>query len=145
MATLPNGKPIDMDMLEAAMEDAEPTNTYFLNTLTGKVVFLSEYGDADEEEKLAAEIDGSRHYRRIERIPSPQAYQWMVDFVDEIVAPKDAHAAEKLSIALMGKGAFRRFKDVLYTTDEKWVQTWYEWRNHRFTEAVEAWLLQSVL
>lgn len=143
MATLPNGKPIDMEMLEVAMEDADLTHTYFLNTLTGEVLFLSEYQDVDEQEKLMAEIDGSSHYRRVERIPSSQAYQWMVDFVEEIVTPKDARAAEKLSIALMGKGAFRRFKDVLYTTDEKWVQAWYEWKNQRLTEAVEAWLQET--
>jgi hypothetical protein len=31
----------------------------------------------------------------VERIPSHEAYQWMVDFVDEIVAPADENAAEK--------------------------------------------------
>jgi len=29
MATLPNGKPIDMDMLETAMEDSDLANRYF--------------------------------------------------------------------------------------------------------------------
>jgi len=35
-------------------------------------------------------------------------------YSQEIVAPKDEQVAEKLSIALIGKGAFRRFKDVLH-------------------------------
>lgn len=55
MATLPNGKPIDMEMLEMALEDANMANTYFLNILTGEVVFPSEYDDVDEQEKLVAE------------------------------------------------------------------------------------------
>lgn len=140
MATLPNGKPIDMDILEVAMEDADLTHTYFLNTLTGEVVFLSEYDDPDEQEKLAAEIDGSNHYIRIERIPSSQAYEWMVSFKEEVVAPQDEITARRLSYALDGKGAFSRFKNALYHGDGKWVQAWYEWRKQRLTEAAEAWL-----
>src|SRR2546423_15494237 len=116
MFTLPNGKPIDVDMLETAMEDSDITNRYYLNTQTSEVAFFSDYdGTSDEEEML------EDYYIPIERIPSYEAYQWMRDFVDEVVAPKDEWAAEKLSIALMGKGAFRRFKDVLHSVGDKWV------------------------
>ena len=94
MLTLPKGKPIDEDMLEVAMEDADMGNTYFLNMQTGEVVFLSEYDDPDEKEKLSEEIDGSSDYVRIECIPSREAYQWMEDFVAEIVSPQDQQAAE---------------------------------------------------
>ena len=113
---------------------------YYLNTQTGEVLFLSEDDDMDEQERLAEEIEGSNDYVRIERIPSSEAYQWMSDFVDEIVAPKNQRIAQKLSTALRGKGAFRRFKDALYTTGEQWAQTWYDWRDQRLKEAMEAWL-----
>jgi len=113
--TLPNGKPINMDMLETAMEDSDLANRYFLNLVTGEVDFFSDYlGLSEEDEHLLEEIDGSDDYVTVERIPSHEVYQWMVDFVDELVAPADEHAAEKLSLALNGKGAFRRFKDTLY-------------------------------
>src|SRR5437868_15500361 len=109
ITTLPNGKPIDLDMLETAMEDADLANRYFVNLVTGEVVFFSDsLGLSDEDERLLEEIDGSSDYVAIERIPSHEAYQWMVDFVHEMVAPVDEHAAELLSIALNGKGAFRR-------------------------------------
>lgn len=97
MATLPNGKPIDMEMLEVAMEDGDLAHTSFLNTLTGEVVFSSDYDDIDEQEKLAAEIEGSNYYVRVERIPSFQAYEWMVDFKEEVVAPQDEITARRLS------------------------------------------------
>ena len=42
MNTLPNGNPIDMDMLETAMEDSDLSNRYYLNVVTGKVVFFSD-------------------------------------------------------------------------------------------------------
>ena len=134
-----------MDMLEVAMEDSDLTNRYFLNLVTGKVVFFSEYvGLSNEEEQLLEEIDGSDDYVAVERIPSHEAYQWMVDFVDEMVAPTDEHAAGKLSIALNGKGAFRRFKDTLHGVDDQWLQAWYQWRDKQLKAAVDEWI-KSVL
>ena len=145
MHTLPNGNPIELDMLEAAMEDSDLSNRYYLNLVTGKVVFFSDdLGLSEEDELLSEEIDESDDYIAVDRIPSHEAYQWMVDFVDEMVAPSDENAAEKLSIALEGKGAFRRFKDTLYRVDEKWQQAWYQWRDKQLKIAVEEWL-KSVL
>src|SRR6266581_1247724 len=103
MITLPNGKPIDLDMLKTAMEDSDQANRYFLNLVTGEVVFFSDYlGLSDED------------------------------------------AAEKLSIALNGKGAFRRFKDTLHRVDEQWLQAWYQWRDKQLKTVVDEWL-KSVL
>ena len=128
-------------MLEAAMEDSDLTNRYFLNLVTGKVVFFSEYvGLSNEDEQLLEEIDGSDDYVAVERIPSHEAYQWMVDFVDEMVAPTDEHAVGKLSIALNGKGAFRRFKDTLHGVDDQWLQAWYQWRDKQLKAAVDEWI-----
>ena len=145
MITLPNGKSIDLDMLETAMEDSDLANRYFLNLVSGEVVFFSDHlGLSDEDERLSEEIDASDDYVAIERIPSHEAYQWMVDFVDEMVAPADEHAAEKLFIALNGKRAFRRFKDALHLLDDQWLQAWYQWRNKRLEAALDEWL-KSVL
>ena len=138
--TLPNGKPIDLDMVELAMEDADLCNVYYLNTQTGEVARFSVYDDfSDEREQQLEEIESESHYIPIERIPSHEAYQWMEDFVAEIVAPKDAQTAEKLSIALMGKGAFRRFKNVLHHVGEEWVQAWYHWRDDQLYKAMKEW------
>jgi len=145
MDTEENQEPSLRDQLETAMEDSDLANRYFLNLVTGEVVFLSDYlGLSDEDERLLEEIDGSNDYVAIERIPSYVAYQWMVDFVDEMVAPSDEDAAEKLSLALNGKGAFRRFKDTLHRVDEQWLQTWYQWRDKGLKAAVDEWL-KSVL
>jgi Uncharacterised protein family (UPF0158) len=145
MATLPNGTPIDMDMLEAAMEDSDLTNRYFLNLVTGQVVFfLEDVGLSNEDEHLLEEIDGSDDYVTVERIPSHEAYQWMVDFVDQMVAPTDEYAAGKLSIALSGKGAFRRFKNTLHDVDDQWLQAWHQWRDKQLKAAVDEWV-KSVL
>jgi len=145
MAALPNGKPIDMNMLEVAMEDSDPTNRYFLNLVTGEVVFFSEYvGLSEEDEHVLAEIDESSDSVPIERIPTHEAYQWMVDFVNEVIAPVDEQTAEKCFLALDGKGAFRRFQNVLHRGDEQWLHTWHEWRDRQLKSAVDEWL-KSVL
>src|SRR5437764_14561169 len=145
MITLPNGKSIDLDMLETAMEDSDLAHRYFLNLVTGEVLSFSDYfGLSEEDERLLDEIDGSNDYVAIERIPSHEAYQWMVDFVDEMVAPADEDAAEQLSMALNGKGAFRRFKDTLYGVNEQWLQAWYQWRDKQLKTVVDEWL-KSIL
>ena len=140
MLTLPNGKQVDEDMLEVAMEDSNLTNLYFLNMQTGEVAFFTEYDDVSEErERQLEEIEVSNDYIRIDRIPSHEAYQWMADFVDEVVAPQDPFLAEKLSIALRGRGAFRRFKDVLHESADRWVQVWYQWKDHHLKETMHEW------
>src|SRR5216683_1023759 len=113
MITLPNGNSIDLDMLETAMEDSDLANRYFLNLVTGEVVFLSDHlGLSDEDERL----------------------------LEEMAAPADEHAAEKLFMALNGKGAFHRFKDTLHRVDDQWLQAWYQWRNKRLKAALDEWL-----
>ena len=98
MIKLPNGKSIDLDMLASAMEDSDLSNRFFLNLISGEVVFFSEHlGLSDEDERLLEEIDGSDDYIAVERIPSYVAYQWMVDFVDDLVAPVDERTADKLA------------------------------------------------
>ncbi len=66
--------------------------------------------------------------------------QWMVDFVDNIVAPADERAAEKLSLALDGKGAFRHFRETLHRLDKQWLQAWYQWKEQHLKAADDAWL-----
>jgi hypothetical protein len=145
MITLPNGKSVDLNMLETAMEDSDLANRYFLNLVTGEVIFFSDYlGLSDEDERLLEEIDGSNDYVAIECIPSHTAYQWMVDFVDAMVTPADEQAAEQLSMALNGKGAFRRFKDTLHHVDDQWLQAWYQWKDERLKATVEEWV-KSIL
>ena len=70
MIRLPNGKSIDLDILETAMEDSDLGNRYFLNLVTGEVVFFSDdLGLSDEDERLLEEIDGSNDYVAVERNP----------------------------------------------------------------------------
>ncbi|HEY1353180.1 MAG TPA: UPF0158 family protein [Ktedonobacteraceae bacterium] len=141
MTTLPDGRPIDGDALKEAMEDADLAHRYFLHLTTDEVRFISEYsGLSAQDAQLLEEIDESGDYVAVERIPVHEAYQWMVDFVDEVVAPADEDAAEKLGIALDGKGAFRRLRTTLQRLDQQWLQAWDQWRARRLNAAVDEWI-----
>jgi hypothetical protein len=132
---LPNGKPIDGDMLELAMQDADGSRLYFLNLQTGEVSTSDDVRTSGEEDME------EEHAIPVERIDSREAYQWMSDFVDDVVAPKNARIAAKLSLALRGKGAFRRFKDAVHSAGNEWEQAWYDWKDDRFEQAIKAWLM----
>lgn len=51
---------------------------------------------------------------------------------------KNAHLRELLDVALRGKGAFRRFKDVLLNYPAE-RERWFEFESQRQRETIEAW------
>jgi hypothetical protein len=67
---------------------------------------------------------------------SAEGYRDMVDFARRIT---DEHLVELLDVALDGKGAFRRFKDVIYRyPDER--ERWHRFSNDRTRGRARAWL-----
>lgn len=78
----------------------------------------------------------SGRYVDIPRKPSFEAYNLMVEFTNTV---KNRPLREKLNIALDGKGAFRRFKNVIsdYPEEEK---RWFTFKNKKLREEVVEWL-----
>ncbi len=125
---------------------------YYFDTETGEVVAIPEelMGALDEGESCeglpAWELDllpqaeeiyrGSDRYVEIPTRPSYEGYNWMVEFADGV---KDGKIRRELSIALDGKGAFRRFKNVLrdYPEVEK---EWFKFKAEREEKEVKEWL-----
>ncbi len=56
-----------------------------------------------------------------------------------IATVEDEHLAELLEVAINGKGAFRRFKDVLLNYPEE-RERWFEFRDSRMEERALEWL-----
>lgn len=81
--------------------------------------------DEDSERWLAVWCEGSR-----------AAYRDMEDFIEET---SDRDQAERLSIAISGPGAFRRFKDVLKRWPDE-LETWHTFSNERQRGRARAWL-----
>jgi len=74
-------------------------------------------------------------------IPIPQAnshddYNLMVEFAATV---RDRHLRDVLEVALDGRGAFRRFKNVL-TRYPKERQRWFAFRDEDLRRRIDAWL-----
>jgi len=130
----PDGPDIDWQELEGAFENNSPEVTSFMNIATGEVRRIVQGLDDEDESMLALENDPNFLY--VGPISSREQYRWMEEFIQTI---QDTALKEKLRIAIDGKGAFRRFKDVLFNhTDEK--DNWFVKRSHEIRTHIIAWL-----
>ena len=128
---------IDMDELCSAIDDNSYENVYYLDFETGEIMFLSEYMDDEETRELKDQIE--KDLDRYERIPKAESNEGYDDMVDFVATVKDEHLAELLEVAINGKGAFRRFKDVLFNyPDER--ERWFQFKDDRIEERALEWL-----
>ena len=128
---------IDLDELCSAMENSSYEHEYYLDLDNGEILFLSEYMDDEETRKLKDQIE--EDFDRYERIPKAESHEGYEDMVDFIATVKDEHLAELLEVAINGKGAFRRFKDVLLNYPEE-RERWFQFKDDRTQERALEWL-----
>ena len=128
---------IDLDELCEAMDNSSYENEYYLDLETGEILFLSEYMDDEETENLRKRIDDALdRYELVPKAEPREAYEDMRDFIASV---ENEHLAELLEVAINGKGAFRRFKDVLlsYPEEREW---WFQFKDDRMQERAQEWL-----
>jgi len=128
---------INLDELREAMEDSSYEREYYLDLKTGEVLFTSDFMDDEESGKLKDRIE--KDFDRYEHIPKAESREGYEEMVDFIVTVKDERLAELLGVAINGKGAFRRFKDVLLNYPEA-RERWFEFKDDRMRERVREWL-----
>ncbi len=128
---------IELDELCSAMENSSYEHEYYLDLDNGEILFLSEYMDDEETRKLKDQIE--EDFDRYERIPKAEFHEGYEDMVDFIATVKDEHLAELLEVAINGKGAFRRFKDVLLNYPEE-RERWFQFKDDRTQERALEWL-----
>jgi len=128
---------INLDELCEAMDDSSYENEHFLDRETGEILFVPEYTDDEESEKLKERIEeDSERYERIPKAESHEGYQDMVDFIATV---DNERLVELLEVAINGKGAFRRFKDVLLNYPEE-RERWFQFKDERMEERALEWL-----
>ena len=129
--------PVNVGELCEAMEDSSYEHEYYLDLDTGEILFLSEYMDDEETEPLRDRIDDDpERYEAIPKAESHEGYRDMQAFIETV---DNEHLAELLEVAIAGKGAFRRFKDVLLNYPEE-REKWFQFKNDRVEERVLDWL-----
>lgn len=117
---------VDFGELEVAFESHSPDIDWYLDRETGAVLQRSDDHPLDDD----IEAHPTR-YLAIDPVPSREQYRMMEDFIETV-----PHAALKalLQDAIVGKGAFRRFKDTVGRhADER--KRWFAFRDvllHRF-------------
>lgn len=125
--------PVDWEALEDAFENNAPEVHSYLHLTTGEVLRVVD-GVADPQ--MHARISADPNYLRIDPVSSREQYRWMERFIPMVDEPE---LRGKLAHAIDGKGAFRRFKDVLmtYAADR---ERWFAFRSERLRTFMEAWL-----
>jgi hypothetical protein len=78
----------------------------------------------------------------IDPLPAQAWYRDMAEFAERI---SDERAGRRLARALQGKGAFRRFKDVLHQENPDLVPAWYAFRDTRAKRRAVDWLADNGL
>jgi hypothetical protein len=129
---------VDVEELRFAMEDASSEQRYFLDTETGEVILVSEYDDDEESTQRLESIDEAEpgRYLQVPRAESRDGYEDMQEFIDTV---SDKALQQLLEVAIRGKGAFRRFKDVL-ARDPAEQQRWFAFQMERLDTRVREWL-----
>ena len=125
---------IDWKGLYQAFQSSASEYRCFLSLDSGEVLRLRN-GDAGME---AIDRAPSR-FVAIEIVPSRIQYQWVSEFVDTV---EYEPIKVRLEAAINGKGAFRRFKDILLTLpDER--RRWFEFRDRRMRARVREWIEEN--
>jgi hypothetical protein len=132
--------PINWLDLETAFERNSPDTESFLDLKTGDVVTVTQ-GAVDYAETRARVQNGGEQYMRVEPAASREQYKWMERFVAQVT---DETLRERLVIAIDGKGAFRRFKDVLlnYPVER---ERWFAYRGELLHWHIKKWLEKEEL
>lgn len=76
---------------------------------------------------------------QIVEIPQSSSHEGYRDMEDFIETVEDPALAKLLTVAIDGRGAFRRFKDVLYDYPEEW-ERWFAFQSARVRQRVLGWL-----
>jgi hypothetical protein len=130
--------PVDWEALEDAFENNAPEVHSYLHLDTGEVLRVVD-GIADPE--MHARIASDGNYMRVEPVSSREQYRWMERFIPMV---EDPELRERLTRAIDGKGAFRRFKDVLMSYGPE-RERWFAFRSERLRVFMEAWLAAHAL
>lgn len=126
---------IDADDLIDAMDMDADDFIAVLDTDTGEVIVLPADNDGlDLDEELDLELE---RYLDIRRFESREQYRWMEIFADSLDDAPDV--SRMLTVALNGRGAFRRFRDVLDGHPDLMAR-WYRFRAERSLACAEEWL-----
>ena len=147
-------KPVIVELHEL-VEQMEPLDNFitYLNIRTGEYVVINEdylriVGDIEDLEDLSAYRDFEKEeimnildiqenfedYRALPTKFDLDEYSIMEDFIETL---QNRKIADRLEEAIIGKGAFRRFKDNISSLGL--TDSWFNFRDQAFLEIAKSW------
>lgn len=128
--------PVDLDELAGTLEGDPREPEGRIDRRTGEVwpgalvdPVVSEIDTGDED-------DDPERWLRVDNVGSRDGYRDMVRYAEDVTDPD---VADRLLIALDGRGAFRRFRDVLDRWPDR-VDSWRTFAAERRRGRARAWL-----
>jgi Uncharacterised protein family (UPF0158) len=112
--------PVNWDDLEMALTSNQGEWTCYLDLETGEVRM----------------VPVNRRLIHVDPLGSKVEYRWMAEFTGTV---RDARLRDRLEVALDGRGAFRRFKNVLLDFPGE-RERWFAFRDERLHAAARDWL-----
>jgi len=109
--------------VETAFERNAPGLHSYIDKATGEVLVVVE-GQPEDDEKRRRIGELPEQHLRIEPASSREQYRWMERFVASV---DDPVLRDRLLVSIDGKGAFRRFKDVLLSFPVE-RERWFNYR-----------------
>lgn len=128
---------LDWNAVEVAVERNAPDTDSYLDLTSGRVVTIAA-GDPEAVLNRQQVSENIRNYLRIDPASSREQYRWMEKFVGSVT---DEPLRERLVISIDGKGAFRRFKDVLVAYPAE-RERWFSYRAELLHWHIQQWLDQ---
>jgi hypothetical protein len=128
---------IDWSTLEQAFENHAPDVRSYLDRRSGEIVTVLGAGDDDDPlvQRIAQQPES---FVIIEPVPSREQYRMMERFIETVTHPT---LKERLADSIVGKGAFRRFKDIIGRFPEE-RKRWFAFRDVLLHRHILDWLKQ---
>jgi hypothetical protein len=129
---------VALSRIVAALDELAEGQSAHLELASGEIVHVLDpviYGDDIADlEPSADDVDGPEYAALPTRF---DVHEWTImrDFCDRA---EDEDLRDRLLRAVHGRGAFRRFKDVVY--EEGIQDDWFAYREARLADIARAWL-----
>jgi hypothetical protein len=131
---------LDLEEIAAALADqTDYEHRWLINPQTGQVVLWT--SDTGIDGQTPVDVD-DLDLIGIDPLPSYVWYQDMADFAERA---SDDKARRRLARAIEGKGAFRRFKDVLHQEHPHLLPAWHAFHETRAQRRAVDWLVDNSL
>ena len=132
----------DVEEIATALADqTDYEHRWLVDPRSGEVVFWTSDTGVDGENPIDLD-ELEQDLVAIDPLPS---YVWYQDMADFAAGISDPTASRRLTRAIDGRGAFRRFKNELYERHPELISAWHAFRDARARRRAVDWLRDEQL